>query len=91
MIQEIKAIVSGRVQMVMFRDFVQRNAGKLGLVGTVKNMSDGTVLIVAQGDKDKLDKLIEKLHTGSILAKVERVQVKWREPRGEFEGFKIVR
>jgi acylphosphatase len=78
------------VQMVMFRDFVQRNAGKLGISGTVKNVPNGTVFIVAQGDKDNLDKLIGKLNAGPLLAKVERVQVKWREPRGDFEGFKIV-
>ena len=58
--KEIEVIIRGRVQMVMFRDFTKRKAGSLGLTGTVKNLKDGSVCVVAQGDEDKLNKFIEK-------------------------------
>jgi acylphosphatase len=87
--QELHAIVSGRVQMVMMRDFVKRGARALGLTGYVKNLADGTVEVVAQGERDKLDKLTERMHKGSLLSQVEGVRVEWRSPQGRYEQFSI--
>lgn len=87
---EIHCIVSGRVQMVMFRDFVQRRARILRLTGTVQNLPDGTVDVVAQGNKEDLERLIDKLHKGSILSRVDGVIIEWREPSQSFDGFKII-
>lgn len=86
---EMHAIVSGRVQMVMMRDFVQRKARGLGLVGYVKNLPDKTVEVVAQGSRDGLVKLEAELHKGPLLARVERVEVDWRALTGSYEGFSI--
>jgi len=88
--QEIHCIVKGRVQMVMFRDFAQRKARGLRLAGTVRNLDDGTVMVVAQGNKPELDALVEKLHKGPLLARVDDVRVEWREPTQSFGGFKIL-
>lgn len=85
----IKAIVSGRVQLVMFRDFVQRKASTLKLSGTVRNLSNGTVEVVAEGEKEKLDSLVILLRKGPILARVDAVAVEWVKPRGDFKGFSI--
>ena len=49
--ERLEAIVSGRVQMVMYRDFTARFARRLGLVGEVKNLSDGTVRVIAEGSR----------------------------------------
>lgn len=87
---EIHCIVSGRVQMVMYRDFVKRGARSLGLTGWVKNLDDGTVEVLAQGDKEKLELLIQRLNKGSILSKVENIRVEWREPTERFDRFDIV-
>lgn len=85
----VRAIVSGRVQLVMFRDFVERKASGLGLVGVVQNLSDGTVEVLAQGGKEKLEALIALLHKGPVLARVDAVAVEWVEPKGDFKGFSI--
>ena len=87
--EEFRAIVSGRVQMVMFRDFTCRKARKVGVTGFVRNVPDGTVEAVAQGRKDNLEKLLEYLHKGSMLSHVENVSVEWRTPRKTFDVFEI--
>ena len=87
--KEIKAKITGKVQMVMFRDFVLRRARSIGLNGVVKNLDDGSVEIIAQGSKDSLEKLIEYLNKGPFLARVVRVDVGWREPTEDFSGFNI--
>ena len=88
--EEFRAIISGRVQMVMFRDFTCRKARKMGVTGFVRNLSDGTVEAVAQGSKENLEKLIEYLHTGSMLSRVEHVAVEWRVPQKNFDSFELV-
>jgi len=87
--KEINCKVTGKVVMVLFRDFVQRKASGLGLVGYVENLEDGSVHVVARGDEENLEKLIEHLHKGPFLARVARVNVEWREPQEEYSGFKI--
>jgi acylphosphatase len=87
--QELHAIVSGRVQMVMMRDFVQRSARKLGLTGYVKNLADGTVEAVAQGERGVLEKLVEQLRKGSMLSRVDNVSVSWRPMTAQYKGFVI--
>lgn len=88
--KRLECTVYGRVQMVMFRDFVTRKARARSLVGTVKNNSDGTVSVVAQGEEGKLRELLERLHHGSLLARVDRVEEKWSEPLGKFKSFDIL-
>lgn len=77
------------MQMVMFRDFVQRKAFKLKLTGLARNLGNNTVEVVAQGEKEKLEKLIQYLHQGSLLSRVDKVEVEWREPTKVFNNFHI--
>jgi len=88
--KEIHLIVSGRVQGVLFRDYTRRKAKKLGLFGWVKNLPDGTVEIVAQGEEEHLKEFLKKIKRGSLPSKVERVNVEWREPRNTFESFEMI-
>lgn len=74
----------------MFRDFVQRKARALGLSGSVRNRDDGTVEVVAQGEKEKLEKLVGHLRKGSVLSYVSGVDVEWRETKAVSKGFYIV-
>ncbi len=87
---EIKANITGNVQMVMFRDYVKRNAQKLELSGIVKNLENGSVEVIAQGEKDNIEKLIKLLHKGPLLASIIRVHVEWRKPIEVFDSFIIV-
>ncbi len=86
----LEASVYGRVQMVMFRDFVTRKARSLGLVGEVKNLKDGSVRVIAEGKKEKLDLLVAKLHKGSLLSRVEHIEMRMMEPSGIYTSFNII-
>jgi len=87
---ELRAVVSGRVQLVMYRDFTCRAAKRFGLVGTVRNLRDGTVEVVAQGDAKKLEHFVSTLKRGSPLSRVDGVEVEWRTPSRDFKIFSIV-
>ena len=78
----VVARVSGRVQGVGFRFFVQSRAVALQLAGSVRNNSDGSVRVDAEGPKDDLLRLLEDLREGPPAARVERVDVEWLPPRG---------
>ncbi len=90
MVKRIECKVIGRVQMVMFRDFVKRKAMSLNITGTVKNRDDGSVFVVAEAEEDALKELIKFLNKGSILAKVSDVKIEWFESKNEFSKFKII-
>lgn len=73
--KRLEAKVTGRVQGMMYRDFAQRKARGLGLVGTVRNLPDGSVSVIAEGEDASLQKFIILLRTGPIFAKVDNVTV----------------
>lgn len=86
---EIYCIVSGKVQNVAYRYFAEDAATELGLSGWVRNKSDGTVEVLAQGDTDALKAFVEYLHEGSLNAKVEGVAVDWQTPKKVFDDFSV--
>ena len=85
--QECK--ITGRVQMVMYRDFACRKARSLGLQGIVKNNIDGSVTVIAEGEEDVLMKYIAYLNRGPMLAHVERMETIWADANEEFSQFLI--
>lgn len=87
---ELECIVRGKVQMVMFRDFAERNARTLGLKGAVRNMADGTVHVRAQGEEEALLQLLRRLSKGPMFADVDTMSVRWHEPTTAYERFSIV-
>lgn len=87
--ERIEAIVGGKVQMVMYRDFAQRMAWLLKLRGEVQNLPDKTVRVIAEGERTALEKYIRKLHQGPLLARVDSVSVTWHPASGEYEKFFI--
>ena len=86
----IHCVISGRVQMVMYRDFATRTATKMNIVGCVQNISDGSVDLVAEGEENALLMYIEALKKGSLLSHVEQVDVHWQVAEGEYSTFDIV-
>ena len=89
-VNEIECVVTGRVQMVMYRDFARRKARALGITGTVRNCADGSVCIVAQGTRAKLEEFITLLKRGPMLAEVREIIATWRKPTGTFQTFEIL-
>lgn len=82
-------IVHGIVQGVFFRANTVRAAKELGLKGYAKNLPDGTVEIIAEGPKGKIDELIEFCKKGPQAAEVSKVNIKFEKPKNEFDGFEI--
>ncbi len=87
--ERLEAIVSGRVQLVMYRDFAQRKARRLKLVGEVQNLPNGTVRVIAEGTREQLDTYLAFLHKGPLLAHVDAVVPVWKEAQGVYTGFSI--
>ena len=87
---EIYCIVSGKVQRVSYRAYIQDAASKLEIGGFVKNLPDNTVEIVAQGKPDILKEFVEYLHEGSLSAKIETMSVDWRTPKKVYDDFSIL-
>lgn len=82
-------IVHGIVQGVFFRYTTQREAQGLGLTGWVKNLPDGGVEIVCEGDKEAVDKLVQWSRSGPRGAFVEGADVSWENYTGGFLTFEI--
>jgi acylphosphatase len=85
----MEATVSGRVQGVFFRAFVQRRARELGLKGYTRNLPNGSVEVRAEGEKDKLEKLVEYLRSGPPAARVDEVRTTWGEYSGNYREFMV--
>ena len=88
--KRLECAVTGRVQLVMFRDFVTRKARARGIVGDVRNNPDGSVSVVAEGEEQKLEELLLLVRRGSVLSRVDDVRVTWGAPLGEFKSFDIL-
>jgi acylphosphatase len=81
--------ISGRVQGVSFRYYTYHEALKLGLHGWVRNLHDGRVEAVFEGEKPAVEKILEWCKQGPVAARVEEVAVEWGEPAGLSEGFGV--
>jgi acylphosphatase len=85
----LQAMVHGRVHGVFFRAFVETRAEELKLTGYVRNRPDGTVEVRAEGERQKLEKLLGYLNVGPPAARVEEVVAAWAEYTGAFRGFSV--
>jgi acylphosphatase len=84
-----QAFISGEVQWVGFRAFTRSQAFQLGLTGYVRNLPDGRVEVMAEGEEAALEAFLEKLHRGPGSARVENVAVTWQKPGGKYVDFQI--
>jgi acylphosphatase len=88
-LSQLHATVEGRVQGVGFRYFVQEAASSLGLTGWVRNRWDGSVEVVAEGERQDLDRFVTALHRGPRSSFVTRVKTNWQLATGEFNSFSV--
>jgi len=86
----LHARIFGIVQGVFFRSNTEDWARSLSLTGWVRNASDGSVEIVAEGEKSKLEKLLELCRKGPPGARVKKITIEWLDYRGEFDGLRTI-
>ncbi len=81
--------ISGRVQGVFFRGRTRERASQLGLKGWVRNLRDGRVEAVFEGEKGAVEKMLMWCKEGPTYAKVTDVEAQWEEYTGEYEDFDV--
>jgi len=84
------AYISGRVQGVFFRNSVADLAENLKVTGWVRNLTDGRVETLLEGERINVEKVVEFCKRGPPAAYVLNLDVQWEEWRGEFNGFRII-
>ena len=89
--QSVRAhvFVSGRVQGVNYRWYTQRKAQELELTGWVRNLADGRVEAIFEGEEKAVRRAVEWCQVGAPSARVDRVEVSYEEPTGEYSRFRI--
>lgn len=86
---QVHATIKGRVQGVGFRAFVVENATALGVSGWARNRWDGSVEVLAEGDRETLEKLLVALRRGPRISNVTKIDQEWGEASGEFTSFHV--
>ena len=87
--KRVHIVVHGRVQGVFFRANTKKKALELGLTGYAKNLSDGSVEVVAEGLGERLKRLVEFCRKGPERAEVSEVEAKFSDAIGGFDGFEV--
>jgi acylphosphatase len=82
--------ISGMVQGVGFRGFIKSNAKRLGLKGWVRNLPDGRVEAILQGEKQVIESMIEEINKGNILSEVREMDVIWEDTQEVHDDFTVV-
>jgi len=88
--QRIRIFVTGKVQGVFFRQALKVMAKKNDVSGWVKNLKDGRVEAVLEGDEEKVSRLVEWSHGGPANARVEDVEIRNEKFTGEFSKFDVL-
>ena len=88
--KRVHVYIKGRVQGVFFRAVTQKTAKGLNLNGWVRNMADGRVEAVFEGEDESVDKMLKWCHTGSPIARVEEVLTEEEPYTGEFRNFSVM-
>lgn len=81
---------SGRVHGVGFRAATHNLARGFDVVGSVRNVPDGRVHLVAEGDKLELEDFLQAIAESDLAGYIKERAVQWSEPRGDVKGFKII-
>ena len=89
--ERLSARITGRVQGVGFRNFTRTRARQLGISGWVRNEQDGSVRLEAEGPRGALEDLLDAVHDGPRMARVENVNADWDDATAEFDTFLVRR
>jgi len=87
----VKIVIRGTVQGVFFRNFIKDNADKLNLKGFSRNLDNGDVEVVVEGNMEEVNKLVEICKQGPKFASIKDIKVEEGKFSGEFKEFKILR
>ncbi|MAG39025.1 acylphosphatase [Candidatus Woesearchaeota archaeon] len=87
--KRLRIIIHGKVQGVLFRIYTVNQARRIGVRGFVRNLSDGLVEAVAEGEENKLKEFISACEKGSVFSKVTNIELEWLDYNAEFEDFNI--
>jgi acylphosphatase len=87
----VRLVITGTVQGVFFRNFIKEQADKLGIRGFVRNLEDGNVEAIAEGNLADIDNLIDICRKGPKFANIRDVKVEERKYSGESKEFKVLR
>lgn len=87
--ERVHLTISGRVQGVGFRASTRRQANRYGLTGWVRNLANGDVEAVVEGNEDDLKELISWARSGPRLARVNDLEANWKDHTGEFDSFSV--
>lgn len=85
----VKNLYSGRVQGVGFRYTVKSLTTGFEVTGTVRNLEDGRVELMAEGAKEELDAFLEAVRKSEVGRFIRQEQTVWSEAINEFRGFEI--
>lgn len=85
-----QVLISGRVQGVFFRAHTRDEARAMGLKGWVRNLPDGRVAAVFEGERRLIEIMLAWCHQGPPYAAVDEVLVNWQPYQGDLEDFRIV-
>ena len=85
----VHVLAKGRVQGVFFRVNTREEAKKRSIVGWIRNLSDGSVEAIFEGEKGKVRALIDFCRVGPPRARVITVNVTWEEVTGFYDSFRI--
>lgn len=83
------AVIHGLVQGVWFRASTREEANRIGVNGWVRNLPDGSVEALFEGEKKKVEEIVGWCHRGPSGAQVSRVEISWEPYQGEFRHFDI--
>jgi acylphosphatase len=86
----LRVYITGTVQGVLFRKFIEETANRIGVRGYVRNLEDGRVEVVMEGVDEKVNEMLEICKRGSPHSKIREVEIKELTNQG-FVGFKILR
>tara|TARA_Y100000310_G_scaffold203025_1_gene203287 strand:- start:5771 stop:6046 length:276 start_codon:yes stop_codon:yes gene_type:complete len=87
--KRLHIIIHGTVQGVFFRDFTKQQAKSLNITGYVKNQTGNSVELVAEGEEESLNQLLQLCKQGPSSAEVTNINIKWEEYKNEFKEFNI--
>lgn len=82
-------VLSGRVQGVYYRQNTVKQAQKLGLSGWIRNLNDGKVEAVFEGEKENIEKIVNWAKKGPFFARVSSLKIEWQKYKGEFNNFGV--
>lgn len=89
MLANAHVVVSGTVQGIFYRSAIRSRAALLEITGWIRNLPDGRVEGMFEGERDDVDELIEFCRSGHPRAMVMEIDVDWQKPRGNLTEFEI--